>query len=84
VAGRGHGRPARFGVALTSGSGQLSSGQLSSGQLSSGQLGEVLPGYLAAGVSAVLIQGPGPEADAPDYGAAIRLARAAARRDLVA
>jgi alkanesulfonate monooxygenase len=71
VAGRGHGRPARFGVAL------------SSGQLGPGQLGQVLPGYLAAGISAVLIH-PGPEADAQDYGAAIRLARAAARRDLVA
>ncbi len=69
AAGRGHGLPARFGVALTS---------------DPDRLGQVLPGFLAAGVSAVLIHGRGPEADAPGYGAAIRLARAAARRDRVA
>jgi|HubBroStandDraft_5_1064220.scaffolds.fasta_scaffold05371_5 alkanesulfonate monooxygenase len=69
LAGRGHGQPARFGVALAGGPEQL---------------GELLPGYLAAGVSAVLIHDPGPEGDAPDYAAAIRRARAAARQGLVA
>lgn len=69
AAGRGHGRPARFGVALSSDPDQLS---------------RVLPGYLEAGVSAVLIQDSGPEEDRPDYGTVIRLARAGARRNLVA
>jgi alkanesulfonate monooxygenase len=69
TASRGHGRPARFGVTLSS---------------DPDQLGQELPGYLAAGVSAILIPAPGSEGDRPDYGAAIGLARAAAVRELVA